>query len=258
MNFQLRITTTLTIFLLTILGCNSTPIPAASGTKPPSHQIWNGLLQQHVDSEGMVNYQGFLDDREELNTYLNKISNTPPDPATWTREEQLAYWINAYNAFTVKLIVDNYPLKSIQDLHPTLKIPGINTVWHKKFFKIGGEESSLDQIEHDILRKQFNEPRIHFAINCASFSCPLLRNEAFTAENLDKQLNEQAAAFINDPKRNQIKANSAELSKIFNWFTGDFTENGSLTEYLNKYSQVKIQPSAKISYMEYDWSLNEQ
>lgn len=257
--YKIRLMKLLFLSFLIFLACScqGASTLGAEGTTPPSHQTWNELLQQHVSKTGEVNYKGFIKDKAKLQRYLNAISNTPPDKKTWTKEEQLAYWINAYNAYTVKLIIDNYPLKSIQDLHPTLKVPGVNTVWHKKFFQIGGQEASLDEIEHKILRKEFNEPRIHFAINCASFSCPPLRNEAFIASKLNKQLDEMAKAFINDPKRNKISSDKAELSQIFNWFKGDFTKKGSLIDFLNKYSKTKIKPNAKIDYMDYDWSLNE-
>ncbi|MTI38173.1 DUF547 domain-containing protein, partial [Fulvivirga lutimaris] len=146
---------------------------------------------------------------------------------------------------------------SIQDLHPTIYIPLVRTVWHKKFFKIGGVEMNLDEIEHDILRKEFDEPRIHFAINCASFSCPPLRNEAFTADKIDKQLEEQAVNFVNDSERNKITAERAEISKIFSWFTKDFTKEVSLIQFLNKYSKVELKENARIDYLDYDWSLND-
>lgn len=246
------------LVLLLPFSCHSEPVPQGDGTTPPSHRVWDRLLKKHVDAQGMVDYEGFVRDRQQLQQYLRLLSNTAPDPITWSEEEQLAYWINAYNAFTVELIVDNYPLESIEELHPTLNIPTINTVWHKKFFKIGGQESSLDEIEHAILRKQFEEPRIHFAIVCASYSCPPLRGEAFTAEALDRQLDEQAVRFINDPKRNKLDGNSAQLSKIFSWFEGDFTKNGSLPKFINRYAENKLVPGAKISYLEYDWKLNRQ
>ncbi|MDX1629587.1 MAG: DUF547 domain-containing protein [Fulvivirga sp.] len=224
---------------------------------PPSHDIWDQLTKKHVRADGMVDYKGFIQDKDILERYLDLLSNNAPDPDTWSKEERLAYWINAYNAFTIKLIIDNYPVESIQDLHPTLKIPGVNTVWHKKFFKIGGVETSLDEIEHDILRKKFDEPRIHFAINCASFSCPPLRKEAYKAEKLNKQLDEMAHRFINDEKRNKITPDNPEVSKIFSWFTKDFTKHGSLRAYLNKYSDTKIKEGADIDYMDYDWRLND-
>ena len=229
----------------------------ASGTNPPSHEIWNRLLGDHVSADGMVDYTGLIQDVSELQTYLDLLSKNPPDPQTWSEDEQMAYWINAYNAFAIKLITDHYPVQSIQDLNPTIKIPGIRTVWHKKFFKIGEKRASLDQIEHKILRTQFEEPRIHFAINCASISCPPLRSEAFTPEKLHVQLDDQARQFINDTTRNKITNTSLKLSKIFRWFKGDFTKNGSLVDFLNRYSNQTIAENATIIWMNYDWGLND-
>jgi hypothetical protein len=244
------------MFVFSFLSCQGSDL-GQKNSNPPDHQIFDELLKKHVSKDGVVNYKGFISDKEKFEKYLDLLSNNAPDRSTWSNDEQLAYWINAYNAFTVKLIVDNYPVASIQDLHPKIKIPLVNTVWHIKFFKIGGEDANLDEIEHKILRKEFDEPRIHFAINCASFSCPPLLNEAFFPDKLEDQLNKVAKSFINDPKRNIIRQEKAELSQIFSWFKGDFTKKGSLIDYINQYSAVKIKSNAKISYLNYDWSLNE-
>lgn len=243
-------------FFAFTISCQGSSLGQKKST-PPSHEIFDGLLKKYVGTDGKVNYKGFIADKEIFQKYLDKLSVQAPDRSSWSREEQLAYWINAYNAFTIKLIIDNYPVSSIQDLKPTPNIPLVNTVWHLKFFQIGGEDASLDEIEHKILRKEFEEPRIHFAINCASFSCPALLNEAFTPEKLEVQLNKVAVGFINDPKQNKIESDKIEISKIFSWFKGDFTKNESLIEYLNRYARVKINPNAKISHLPYDWSLNE-
>jgi hypothetical protein len=242
--------------LFVILSCQSYS-PGMAGTTPPSHQIWDQLVKAHVKPNGMVDYKGFIRDKNKLESYLKLLSDNAPDRKTWSKNQQLAYWINAYNAFTVKLIVDNYPTKSIRDLGPKLKIPLIKDVWHYRFFKIGGVESSLDEIEHSILRKEFDEPRIHFAINCASVSCPPLLNEAFVAEKLEAQLTKVAVAFINDPIRNKITSDHAQISSIFSWFQGDFTKKGTLIDFLNRYSTVKIKSNARISHLDYNWNLNE-
>jgi hypothetical protein len=241
---------------VSIFSCQN-PSLGMAGSTPPSHQLWDQLVKAHVKADGMVDYKGFIQDKAKLEQYLKLVSDNAPDHKTWSENEQIAYWINAYNAFTVKLIVDNYPVESIRDLGPALKIPLIKDVWHLKFFKIGGVESSLDEIEHSILRKEFDEPRIHFAINCASVSCPPMLKEALMAEKLDAQLSKAATAFINDPTRNKITADQAQISSIFLWFKGDFTKKGTLIDFLNLYSKVKIKPSAKISYMDYNWNLNE-
>ncbi|WP_291783972.1 DUF547 domain-containing protein [Cecembia sp.] len=242
--------------LLINLSCGRSQL-GQSGTEVPSHQAFDRLLQKYVNSDGKVNYEGFIKEKEELQIYLDLLSAYPPDRMTWTQEEQLAYWINAYNAFTVKLIIDHYPVKSIKDIKPKFPVPLFNTVWHIEFFKIGGKPASLDEIEHKILRKEFEEPRIHFAINCASFSCPLLSNYAYVPEKLDQQLNTAARQFINDPLRNKINQDKVEISEIFSWFKEDFTQKGSVIDYLNQYSDISISKKAKVSYLPYDWSLNE-
>ncbi len=247
----------LCIVILLLSGCGTFETPS-SDAQSISHQIWDGLLIKHVSADGWVDYSAFKKDTIVLQKYLDLLSSNPPNEATWTKNEQLAYWINAYNAFTVKLIVDNYPLKSITELHPKPYFPMINTVWHKEFFKIGENLMNLDAIEHKILRKKFNEPRIHFAIVCASYSCPKLRNEAFTGDMVEAQLKDQAMNFINDPKRNIIQKDKIKLTKIFKWFNRDFTKDGTLISFLNQYSEVKIDKDASVSYMKYDWSLNEK
>ncbi|MBM1104708.1 DUF547 domain-containing protein [Aurantibacter crassamenti] len=210
------------------------------------HTLWNSLLAKHVDAEGNVDYAGFVADKAKLETYLEQLNkNTPAD--NWTKNEKLAYYINLYNAATVKLILDNYPLKSIKD---------INSPWDKKWVLVGGKKQSLGNIEHKILRKM-DEPRIHFAINCASYSCPKLVNKAFIAETMEKQLEAATLDFVNDASRNKISEDNVQLSNIFKWYKSDFTENGSLVDYLNKYSKTKAQENSKISYLNYDWGLNE-
>jgi len=158
------------------------PLSARCDTSPPTspieHTIWDALLKKYVSPDGTVNYKGFIRDKATFEEYLTLLSKNPPNKKTWSKAAQLAYWINAYNAFTVKLIIDHYPVKSIKDIKKG--IPFLNSVWDMEFFHIGGKEMNLNDIEHDLIRRQFKEPRIHFAVNCASYSCPRLRNEAYT------------------------------------------------------------------------------
>lgn len=211
-----------------------------------NHSKWNTLLQKHVSNKGNVDYKGFQKDADELKSYLDELAKNVPTKS-WTKNAVLAYWINTYNAFTVKLILDNYPTKSIKD---------ISDPWGKKFFTLGTKKYSLEEIEHEILRKM-DEPRIHFAINCASFSCPNLSNEAYTSATLDKQLTDATKSFIADKTKNTITKDKVIISKIFDWFSGDFKKKGSVIDFLNQYSTIKINPNAKISYKEYNWKLNE-
>lgn len=210
------------------------------------HNKWNALLQKNVSKDGTVNYKAFQKDGKELQSYLDELSARVPN-RSWSRNATLAYWINTYNAFTVKLILDNMPIKSIKD---------INNPWGKKFIYLANKKYSLEEIEHEILRKM-DEPRIHFAINCASFSCPNLLNSAYTETKLEQQLNTVAKSFINDKSKNSITANKIEISKIFDWFAGDFKKEGSVISFLNQYSSIKINPKAKLNYKDYNWSLND-
>lgn len=243
------------ILAIAIVSCSGGNQSYAGSPAAPDHTAWTELLSKYVEDNGMVNYQGFIDDKTQLEAYLEVLSNNAPGD-TWTDNEKLAYWINAYNAFTVKLIVDNYPLESIKDLNPTLSVPTVNTIWSKEWFQIGGEDFSLDRIEHKILRKEFEEPRIHFAVNCASISCPVLRPEAYTAKEVGRQLDEQARIFLNDPSRNTITEKRIEVSKIFSWFGGDFKKGQSLVEFIDRYTKVDIDRKAKVRFMKYDWNLN--
>jgi Protein of unknown function, DUF547 len=228
------------------------PLAAA----PVSHAPFTELLKKHVAANGQVNYKGFIRDSLALNRYLKQLSDNPPQKS-WSREDQLAYWINAYNAFTVQLILRHYPVKSIKDIGSTIKIPLVNTPWDYKFIRIGREKIDLNHIEHSILRDKFKEPRIHFAIVCASVSCPRLLREAYEGNQINQQLDAQARDFINDKSRNKITANAVDVSEIFKWFRSDFTRNGTLTDFLNRYSQVKINKNSRIGYLDYNWALNE-
>ncbi|HXH99474.1 MAG TPA: DUF547 domain-containing protein [Sphingobacteriaceae bacterium] len=223
--------------------------------KAPSHQAWDKLLKKHVNASGMVDYKGFQKDKAAFDTYLKLLSDNAPQ-SSWSENDQKAFWINAYNAYTVSLILQKYPVKSIKDIAG--KIYKVNTPWDIKFINIGGSKYDLNNIEHGILRKKFDDPRIHFALVCAAISCPKLRNEAYSGAKLDAQLEAAGKVFLNDKAKNKIRVDKAELSKYFNWYGGDFTKNGNLVDFINKYSQTKINSNTKISYLNYNWSLNEQ
>lgn len=217
------------------------------------HSPWTTLLQKYVTESGKVNYSGFIQEKAELEQYLAQLSQTPPG-TNWKEGEQLAYWINTYNAFTVKLIIDNYPTRSIKDIAEGLPI--INSPWDIKFFKIGKTDFDLSTIEHEILRKKFDEPRIHFAINCASFSCPRLRNEAFEPSKLEEQLEDQTKFFINNLDKNKIDQKTTSLSSIFNWFESDFTKKEPIKDFIKRYHS-DFNESKELTYMPYNWNLNE-
>lgn len=214
------------------------------------HGIFNSLLKKHVSTDGKVNYRGFIKDITELDNYLNILRKSHPGPG-WTLQERMAYWINAYNAFTIKLITDNYPVKSIKDINKD------SSPWDFRFILITDRNYSLGEIENQILKKEFNDPRFHFAINCASISCPKLLNEAYQPATLNRQLDYAARDFINDETRNRITPGSAQLSSVFEWYNEDFTKEGTLIGYINRFAETKIGSNAKVKYLPYNWNLNE-
>lgn len=213
-----------------------------------NHKAWDVLLKKYVGENGFVNYKGFLNSKTELADYINYLSENVPEES-WTVQEQLAYYINLYNALTVQLILDNYPTNSIKD---------IKKPWDQTVITLKETDYSLGDIEHKILRKM-NEPRIHFAINCASYSCPNLLNEAFTTSKLENQLEQVTNSFINGNK-NETNPTHPKLSKIFKWYKKDFKVNGNVDviQFINQYSNVKINEDASIDYLDYNWNLNQK
>ncbi|HEA29415.1 MAG TPA: DUF547 domain-containing protein [Leeuwenhoekiella sp.] len=212
------------------------------------HSDWDVLLKKHVNRAGLVDYKGFQEDRPALNAYMKKLSDLNPTN-DWSVQELLAYYINLYNVYTVDLILKNYPTKSIQD---------IDGAFTKAFIPIGKRTLSLGGIESGVLRKM-NEPRIHFAINCASISCPKLSRDAYTAARINEQLENAVNGFINSDK-NEITAKNAKISSIFKFYTKDFItdKTPSLIAYINQFSDTKIDSGAETTFKEYNWSLNEQ
>jgi hypothetical protein len=209
------------------------------------HSSWNDLVTRFVSEKGNVNYEGFRKNSKTLTTYIASLGENIPTE-NWSKNDKLAYWMNAYNAMTVDLILHNLPLESIKD---------IAKPWDQRLWKLDEKWYNLEEIEHQILRKM-DEPRIHFGINCASYSCPPLLNKAFTAETVDTQLAFLSQRFINDTTRNSISQDRVEISKIFNWFSKDFQQNGSVIDFLNQYSETTISANAKVRYKDYNWELN--
>lgn len=246
-----------TLFLLLfVFGC----VSAAFVSRPMAvdHGIWDRLLKKYVNEKGLVNYKGLKKEEGELKKYLDLLSKNPPT-AKWSKNEQMAYWINAYNAYTVQLVLTHYPIKSIKDIGSKIQIPFVNTPWDIKFITIGNEKYDLNNIEHDILRKKFDEPRIHFALVCAARSCPRLLQEAYDADRLISQLDEQGTDFLNTPSKNAVTPKYASLSKYFDWYKADWTDHGKTVEsWINQYAANKINKDTKISYLEYNWDLNGQ
>lgn len=219
----------------------------ASVEKQPnafSHAIFNGLLKKYVSAAGNVNYAGFKRDKVKLKKYLDQLKKAKPNKLS--RNEQVAFWINAYNAHTINLVVQKYPITSI------MKLNG-GKVWTTKKLSIGGRTITLSNIEKNILIKKYKEPRVHFAVNCAAKSCPPLMNKAWTGAKLNADLNRMTKKFISNKKFNKISGKSAKLSKIFDWYKKDF---GNVATFINRYSSSKISKKTTITYFKYNWNLN--
>lgn len=240
MSFSLGMNTIITLFLLTF----QKPGIGVAQQMPASVSL-DSLLSKYVSATGRVDYKSLKNNRAELDSVVARFEAGPPSDSA-SRNEKLAFWLNAYNLFTLKLVIENYPLKRITDLDG-------GKTWDVRRIEIGGKKYSLNDIENVILRPRFNDARIHFAVNCAAKSCPPLLNQAFSAENVQSLLTKRTRKFIRS-SANELAENQVTVSKIFDWYAADF---GSLPAFLNRYSNVKIAPTATVLFKEYDWSLNE-
>ena len=242
------------------------------------YSAWQKFLGLYLKN-GLVNYSAVQTDPALFNTIVFQLENVKEEEyARWSQDEKKAFWINAYNIEAVKLVVDHYPLKRSLGLqafrYPANSIQQIPDVWNQEALTIfppkadqpqaEGKKVSLNYIENEILRKEFQDPRIHFAIVCASLGCPVLRSEPYVFDRLDSQLNDAVAKFMQDPKKFNYGAYNNTfyfyLSPIFKWFKEDFEKAGGSIAFIKKYiPQNKSLPdSGKIQWLEYDWSLNEQ
>jgi hypothetical protein len=270
--------------LIAVLLLAAAPLGAVFAQIDHSHGAWTALLKKHVvlidgGKASQVRYAGFAQDRAQLRAYLDSLSRvTDAEFNGWSKPQRMAFLINAYNAFTVEKILTRYPdIKSIWDFGKVFGNP-----FKDKFFTLLGREGYLDRIEHEMLRKKgaYDEPRVHYAVNCASIGCPMLREEAYVAERLDAQLEEQALRFLSDRSRNRYNAQAGrlEVSKIFDWFKEDWTSGyrgfegrqasiQSREQYFGRYArlladghgeqQLVAEGKASIDFLDYDWTLND-
>jgi hypothetical protein len=256
--------------------------PASAQSYDHSNASFTTLLKKHVvvldgGRSSQVKYAELLKDRGALKAYLDSVASIrEAEFEAWTKPQRLAFLVNTYNAATLELILQNYPVKSIKDIGSVF-----DNRWKRKFIKLFGREVSLDGIEHEMLRKPgaYNEVRVHYAVNCASIGCPALREEAFAADRLEKQLEEQAVRFLSDRTRNRLANSVLETSMIFKWFIEDW-ERGytgfdgktpaikSREQYFARYAknladsvtdQTKIaEAMVSITHLDYDWSINDK
>ncbi|MEM8639713.1 MAG: DUF547 domain-containing protein [Cyanobacteria bacterium P01_G01_bin.54] len=268
--------------LATLVGCSSAAISDSDATTAETEQLASAevalnnadfarVLSTYVDDQGLVDYVALQGDRQALDAYNTALATVTPETyASWSEAEQIAFWVNAYNSLTLKSIIDQEPLKA--------SIKDITGVWRIRKHEILSDAKTLDNIEHQTLRVDFNEPRIHAALVCAALSCPKLRQEPYVGDRLDAQLDDQSRQFINSPQGVQIKPEDGivYLSAIFKWFGEDwvatygvedgFAGNENEKAVLNFVSQYVSDEDARyleagdytIQYLEYDWSLNQQ
>lgn len=262
------------VILVTILAVSGIPVVAADTVFDPNHTSYNNVMRKTV-KDGLVDYAGLKRDHEMLDSYLTGLSKVKQrEFKSWDENKQLGYLINLYNATTLKLIIDNYPVKSIKDIGSFFKGP-----WKQPVVKLFGKSITLNTLEHKIIRVDYNEPRIHVALVCAAKGCPPLRNEAYTGEKLNSQLDDQVKVFLNNPVTFRIDQQNSTvyISPIFKWYGEDFIKKFTPKAGfggLNKTEQAVLNFSSRylsevdkkylaaggysVKYLDYDWSLNEQ
>ena len=243
-------------------------------TKLQEHAVFDRsrfdvVLASHVDGRGMVDYAG-LKQSDALAPYLADLDAATPE--AMPTHERLAFWINVYNAWTLRLILDHHPVASIKRITPvrlpglSLYVPKLNSPWEYRIVRAAGRRLTLNEVEHGIIRKAFEEPRIHFALVCAARSCPKLRREAYVGARLDEQLEDQARDFLHDPEKNRVPDGDGviRLSPIFRWFRRDFARDArGLQAFLEPYFEGDVRERLRrgeyrVRYLRYDWRLNER
>ena len=245
-------------------------VPTTLYAAPPfDHSPFDQVLQEYVDDQGLVRYAALAQDRAQLDAYVDSLGHASPasHPDRFpTRAHELAYWINAYNAFTLRGVIDAYPIASVKDAF------ALSGFFNRQTFVAGGREMTLDHLENQIIRPTYQEPRIHFAVNCAALSCPQLENRAFTGPDLDARLERALTRFAQDPNHVRLQEQQLYLSKILDWYGEDFSvwfppdrpnpeDMPTIVNYLRPYLPselaAELTEDIVIEYNDYDWTLNE-
>lgn len=257
-------------------------IVAEENSEIAFYEQYNRVLHNYVDTEGLVRYKALKENRQNLDTFVKQMATlSPQEFDTWSEQRKIAFWNNAYNALTLKAIIDHYPIQSSfvgSFTYPKNSIRQIPGVWKKLEHTVMGQKMTLDHIEHGILRKEFKEPRIHVALVCAAISCPPLRNEAFVTDSLDDQLKDQTKKFLARQSNFRVDMNKKAVfvSAIFDWFKDDFVTiygdgkeipglNAAesaviffISTYHPQHKDFLLAGNYSLSFSEYDWTLNEK
>ena len=227
-------------------------------SEAPNHALFDEVLQARVNTEGQVDYAGLKARPEKLGAYLDMLAVT--DPAALSYNEQLAFWLNAYNALVIKAVVDRYPMTSVRSIKP------FGGFFSRLKFQVAGAPYTLNEIEHDVIRAEFVDARVHFALVCASGGCPTLENRAFFADTLEERLETATFNFVANPEKVRLERGERRiyLSKIFKWYAADFTEGyAGVTDFLADYlppddAEFLVTEEVEVHYLDYDWTLNDQ
>ncbi|TGE25454.1 DUF547 domain-containing protein [Hymenobacter aquaticus] len=248
-------------WLLALLTWFATSLPVAArpaedAPAPASlHSPWTDLLRKHITRDGFVDYEGFIEDEDQLDAYLQSLRKTPPNAATWSKPDVEAYWLNLYNAATIYTVLQYYPVASMSEIRVKV-LKGYKSAWEDSWINVGGKLYSLNTIEKEVLRPQFQDPRVHFALVCAATSSPPMLNEAYDGARLSQQLDAQARRFLTHTTLNQLAPTQVRLSSLFDWYAAEFGEGEKLIAFLNRYGIVKIDPKATIEFLSFSWALN--
>lgn len=220
------------------------------------HEPWHNLLVRHVTPDGRLDYKELLEEEDQVRAYVQSLRRVKPDPTAWTPNETKAFWINAYNAAATSLVLDHYPVTSINDIR-IKTIGGLKSPWEAPVLNVGGQLYSLNQIEQ-LLLNQFHDPRVHFALMYAAASCPPVLAAAYDARRLHEQLDAQARRFINDPAYNQLAPAQVQLSGLFEAYAAEFGSGAYLLDFLNRYARTPVPATARIDYLSFSWALNDR
>ncbi|WP_162303660.1 DUF547 domain-containing protein [Hymenobacter sediminis] len=221
------------------------------------HEPWGRLLRHHVTADGRLDYEALAEEEDQLWAYLESLRKTKPDPVSWSPDDTKAFWLNVYNASAAYLVVQYYPLASINDIR-VKTVGGLKSPWEAPVVNVGGQLYSLNQIEQKILRDQFHDPRTHFALMYGAVSNAPLLAEPYDGTRLNAQLEAQTRRFINDTAFNQLTSNRVQISGLFQAYAAEFGTEAQLIAFLNRYAHTPVLPTAQVEYQSFNWGLNDR
>ncbi|WBA42101.1 DUF547 domain-containing protein [Hymenobacter canadensis] len=245
------------VVVLLLFFAGSFPLAGVAQTLSSAqlHAPWDELLHQYVTPEGLVNYQGLLEQEDRLLDYLLAQRKVSPEAAGWSAADQEAYWINIYNAATVYLVLQYYPLSNVNDIRLKGKV---HSLWEAPSVEVGGQQYSLNQIEREKLTARFHDPRLHFALVQGAVSGPQLLPEAYDGGQLPQQLERQTRHFLNDPSRNTLAGPQLQLSGLFSFYATEFGSGPQLLEFINRYAHMPVAATAPVDFLPFSWALNDR